>query len=280
MTAVLFALASAGCYGVSDFVGGITSRRSSPWTVAVYAQLVGGVLLGVLALGQPLRLSMAAAVWTVVAGLGNGIGTAALYRGFALGRMGVVAPLSGVGAAVLPVTFGVAVGERPGLLVWLGIVAALPGIWLVASEPPPAVDAPRPESAGVIDGLVAGAGFGLLFVALSQLPGDAGFLPLAANQLVAGVVVLAAAVALRAPLRPSAPVAWGGLVCGALGAGSTYTFMMATQAGELTIVSILASLYPALTVLLAAAVLRERVHGLQGVGMVLCAVAVGLVVGG
>ena len=105
---VLLALSGAVFYGLSDFVGGIASRRTSAWSVALTAALSGAVfvLLGGLALdSDPTRQDL---VWGVLAGVGNGFGTAFLYRGLSSGRMGVVAPVSGVGAAVLPVVVGVA----------------------------------------------------------------------------------------------------------------------------------------------------------------------------
>lgn len=281
MTAVLLALASAAAYGLSDFVGGVTSKRASPWSVALVAQLVGGAAvlgLATVAPGEPTTTDL---VWALVAGVANGVGTGFLYRGLSSGRMGVVAPVSGVGAAVVPVAVGVLSGERPSALVWIGIVVALPGIWLVAREPVAEdVTGAAPTSSGAVDGVLAGLGFGALFAALAQIPEQAGFLPLALNQLVAGVVVVAMATALRARWLPREPAAGLGAVSGVLGATATGCFLLASQAGFLTVVSILASLYPAVTVVLAATVLREHVHRGQAVGLVLCGAAVALVAGG
>lgn len=281
MTAVLLALAAAAAYGLSDFVGGVTSKRASPWSVALVAQLVGGVAVLALATvvrGEPTTADLG---WALVAGVANGVGTGFLYRGLSSGRMGVVAPVSGVGAAVVPVAVGVLTGERPSVLVWVGILVALPGIWLVAREPVPEdVTGEPPTSSGALDGVLAGLGFGALFAALAQIPEEAGFLPLALNQLVAGVVVVAMATALRTRWLPREPAAALGAVSGVLGATATGCFLLATQSGYLTVTSILASLYPAFTVVLAATVLREHVHRGQAVGLVLCGAAVALVAGG
>lgn len=281
MTAALLALASATMYGLSDFVGGVTSKRASPWSVALVAQLAGG--LAVLALatlldGTPTATDLR---WAVVAGLANGLGTGFLYRGLSSGRMGVVAPVSGVGAALVPVVVGLATGERPSVLVALGMVAALPGIWLVARSPEVEdVGGDEPRSSGAVDGVLAGLGFGALFAALAQIPESAGFVPLALNQLVAGGVIVVMATLLRAAWLPREPAAAFGAVCGVLGAAATGAFLLATQAGYLTITAILASLYPAVTVLLAATVLHERVHRSQAWGLLLCGAAIGLVVSG
>jgi len=281
VTAVLLALGAAAAYGLSDFVGGVTSKRASPWSVALVAQLVGGLVVLAIAAGAGGDPTSGALAWAVVAGIANGIGTGFLYRGLSSGRMGVVAPVSGVGAALVPVAVGLVTGERPSALVWLGIVAALPGIWLVAREPVPEdVGGDRPTRSGAVDGVLAGLGFGALFAALAQIPESAGFWPLALNQLVAGLVVVAMATALRVAWLPRERAAAFGAVSGVLGATATGAFMLAAQSGFLTVTAVLASLYPAVTVLLAATVLREHVHRSQAVGLVLCGVAVALVAGG
>lgn len=283
MTTVLFALASALAYGLSDFVGGLVSRRTSAWPVAFVGGLgmvSGALLLAVLLPGEATRADLA---WGALAGLGSGTGGAFLYRGFARGRMGVVAPVSAVGAVLLPVAAGVAGGERPAALVWVGIVAALPGIWLVSREPaqPLAEGGPDPGPAeGLADGVLAGLGFGVLFTAMGQVPEGAGYWPLAVAQSVGLVAIAVTATLLRERWVPRARSEAWGLVAGVLATLAVWCFLLATQAGLLAVASVLTSLYPAFTVLLAVAVLRERVHRAQAVGLVLCGLAVGLVAGG
>ncbi|QBR94246.1 DMT family transporter [Nocardioides euryhalodurans] len=279
--AVGLALLSALAYGLSDFVGGVFSKRASPWSVALVGQLAGAaVVLGLAALtdGTPTGTALG---WAVVAGVGNGLGTAFLYRGLSSGRMGVVAPLSGVGAVLVPVAVGLVTGERPPTLVWVGILAALPGIWLVAREPATGdVTGAASGGSGAVDGVLAGLGFGALFATLAQVPDSAGFLPLALNQLVAAVVVVVVASLLRAPWLPREPAAAAGVLTGVLGALATGAFLVASQQGFLTVTAVLASLYPAVTVVLAATVLREHIHRAQAAGLVLCGVAVALVAAG
>jgi drug/metabolite transporter (DMT)-like permease len=275
--AVLLSLLAAASYGLADFCGGLASKRSSAWGVAFVALLTGSLLVvsaGVVLDGDP---TWADVWWAVLAGVGNGFGTAFLYRGLGSGRMGVVAPVSGVGAALIPVVVGVLLGERPAVLVWLGILLALPAIWLVAREPsgsgPPALG-------GAMDGALAGMGFGLLFVALAQVSEDAGLLPLAVNQVVAAPVIVAVATLLGQPWRPAAAAVPLGTLAGMLGAAATIAFLLATREGYLSIASVVTSLYPAFTVILAATVLREHVHRAQAAGLLLCAVAVSLVAAG
>lgn len=279
--AVVLSLLAAAAYGLADFVGGVTSKRVTPWAVALVAQLGGSALVFLLTLVTDGDMTRTDLGWSVVAGVANGFGTAFLYRGLSSGRMGVVAPVSAVGAVLVPVAVGLATGERPGVVVWLGIVAAVPGIWLVSREPTTedVTDAPASGS-GVVDGVLAGLGFGSLFAALAQIPEEAGFAPLALNQLVAAGTIVAVAVALRQSFVPRQPAAAFGVVSGALGALATGAFMVAAQSGYLTVTAVLASLYPAFTVLLAATVLREHIHRGQAIGLALCAAVVGLVAGG
>jgi drug/metabolite transporter (DMT)-like permease len=276
--AVILSLLAAVGYGLADFCGGLTSKRGSAWGVALLASMTGALAIGATSLaveGDPTAGDFG---WAVAAGIGNGFGTAFLYRGLSSGRMGVVAPVSGVGAAVIPVVVGVALGERPALLVWVGIALALPAIWLVAREPDGLGGPAAPG--GVVDGSLAGLGFGFLFVALSRLSDDAGLLPLALNQVVAGAVIVAVAVGLGQPWRPNLATAAGGAVAGVLGFVAMVCFLYATREGYLSIASVVTSLYPAVTVLLAATVLREHVHRAQALGLAMCAAAVALVAAG
>ena len=277
MIAVVLALLGAISYGVSDFIGGLASRRTSVWPVAILSctgSLLGAVALAVLVPGDPTRAQL---WWGAVAGIGAGGGTAFLYRGLSAGRMGVVAPVSGVGATLIPVLIGVWSGERPTAVVWLGMVAALPGIWLVSREES---GGPAVGPSGLLDGLLAGLGFGVLFAALGQVPDGAGYWPLAAAEAASVATVVVACLALRGTPLPHAREQWWGLVSGLLAAAAGVCFLVATHHGLLSVSAVLVSLYPAFTVLLAALVLRERIHRVQGAGLALCGLAVVLVAGG
>ena len=274
---VLLSLLAAASYGLADFLGGFVSKRVSAWSVAFCAQLGGAAATLAVALvvgGDPTARDLG---WAAAAGVGNGVGTAFLYRGLSAGRMGVVAPVSGVGAALLPVLVGVSAGERPAALAWLGIAVAFPAIWLVSRE---ADSSTATGSSGLLDGVLAGLGFGSLFVALAQVGDDAGLLPLALNQAVGGLVIVVIATSAGAPWLPREPRAGLGAVSGLLGAVATGLFMVATQGGSLTVAAVLTSLYPAFTILLAATVLREHVHRTQAFGLLLCGAAIALVAAG
>ena len=278
MTTVLLALGAAVAYGLSDFLGGVISRRTSVWPVALMACTGAGLGTLVLAFAVPGTPTGADIAWGLLAGVGSGVGTAFLYRGFARGRMGVVAPVSAVGAALLPAAIAVLTGERPSTLVWIGIVAALPGIWLVSREPP--ADAAGGRAAGFLDGILAGAGFGVLFAALGQVPDGSGYWPVMAAQVVSLVSVVVAALLLGGDPRPRQAEAWWGLAAGLLATLAVVGFLLATHEGLLSVAAVLTSLYPAFTVLLATLLLGERLHRSQSIGLALCAVSVACVAAG
>nr|WP_236778932.1 DMT family transporter [Agromyces seonyuensis] len=265
-------LASAVAYGASDFVGGVGARRASSLQIALVGQTAGALALLAYAAvlpGSPIPSDFG---WAALAGVGSASGSIFLLRGFARGRMGVVAPVSAVGAAALPVLAGTALGDRPGWISWTGMLVALPGIWLVSRETSsPATSGSR---GAFVDGALAGAGFGLLFIALAQLSDDAGPLPLAADQAIGALLTAATGLALRQPWRPGRRAIGWGSASGVLGAGGTLAFALAAGASELGIVAVLASLYPAVTVLLAAALLGERIRLAQRIGIGICTLAV------
>lgn len=273
MTVVL-ALVAAFFYGLSDFVGGVASRRTSVWPVGLLAcvgALAGSVVIAAFNGGDPHGSDVA---WALLAGVGSGLGTAFLYRGFAAGRMGVVAPVSAVGSVLVPLITGVATGERPAVIGWLGIVLAIPAIWLVSREDDAA---PSEGSTGLLDGIAAGLGFGLLFAALGQLSEQAGYWPLVGTQAVAVLALVGAALLLGGDPVPRRRADLGGLLAGVLASLAVLFFLLATSHGLLSIAAVLTSLYPAFTVLFAITLLRERVHRTQAYGLTLCAVAVVLV---
>ena len=275
--AVVLALIGAVAYGASDFVGGLTSRRAGTWAVVAFAQ-ASAVIFLLIALpflpGSPTARGMA---WGAVSGVGTTVGTLALYRGLAHARMNVVAPLSGVIAAALPVVFGLITGERPSALALTGIVIALAAIVLVSLSSSP-VESDRPS--GVIEGITAGVGFAVLFVALQRAGHAAGAWPLLPSEGVSIVVVLAIAIPRGYSLRPSAAVLPGIATVGALGVLATTLYIFATAHGLLSVVAVLTSLYPAVTVILAAVLLRERSTPVQVLGMLCAVVAVTMIATG
>jgi drug/metabolite transporter (DMT)-like permease len=274
---VVLALIGAVSYGASDFIAGLMTRRAGSWSVVAVAQTAAVVCLLVVLPFLPGSLTARGFAWGALAGVGTTIGTLALYRGLAQARMNVVAPLSGVIAAMLPVVVGLATGERPSTPALIGIGVALAAIVLVSLSAAPE-EAERPS--GVIEGLVAGAGFGLLFIALQRAGSSAGAWPVLASELVSVVAVVAIALVRHYPLVPGVKDLPGISAVGVLGAGATVLYLYATAHGLLSLVAVLISLYPAATVILAAVVLRERSTRVQVIGMLCAVVAVVLIARG
>lgn len=277
--AILLGLASAIAFGVSDYLAGVLSRRLHFTLVGLISQ-VSATALAWASLpwtGGP-RPATAALAWGALSGIGGGVGSLALYRGLGRGKMSVVGPLSSVGAAALPALAGIALGDRPSPLAIGGVLLALPAIWLVASSSgrPGGERAAGPS--GVGDGLLAGAGFGLLFIGLARAGDGAGLWPVATGQLTALVlltVVVGVRLAMTRPALPGGPRALlPPLLVGCLSVTATLLYFLATHSGLLTIVAVLASLYPGITVLLAWLLLGERITRVQRAGLALCAVAV------
>lgn len=264
--AALLALFSAAVYGVGDFSGGMAARRVPATTVLLWSHLIGFVLLlaatpllGGHPDGGDLLLGLAG-------GLAGAVGVGLLYKGLAVGPMSVVAPITALLSALVPVLVGVLQGERPRLGVALGMAAALASIVLVSAQGGGSL---RPaDPSGVLFALGAGLGFGLFFVALSYTGDDSGIWPLVATRVASvssvGALALLGKVSREAP-RGEARRLTG--VAGTLDATANVLYLLAVRRGLLSVVSVLAALYPVSTVVLARAVLKERFGTLQRIGM-------------
>jgi drug/metabolite transporter (DMT)-like permease len=275
--AVFLSLCSAAAYGLSDFVGGLLSKRTSVWAVAAVSQSTAAVLSYGLAGVESAGPASDMLRWGMLAGLGSAAGNVFIYRGLARGRMAVVAPLSAITAAALPVLAGFLAGEEPGTLPIAGIIVALPSIWLVSGGGSGLHDAGRGE---VANGLVAGAGFGLQFAALGQVPETAGLWPLAISQALSVVFIVGCAAALRERWVPHDRYGGFGVGAGLLSGIATVCFQLSAQQGLLAIAGVLTALYPAVTVLLAATILRERIQTAQAAGLTFAALAIALIAAG
>jgi drug/metabolite transporter (DMT)-like permease len=281
---IVLGLAAALLYGSSDFAGGVAARRLGPLRVTVVGAAVATALAwAVLFASNGPGPSVHAVAWGLASGLAGGAGTLVLYRGLARGQMSVVGPVSAVGAAVVPVAAGVALGERPGPLVIAGVVVALPAIVLVAASGRPAGGRAGGSAGGRASGLLggglpegvaAGLAFGILFIGLAQAGRDDGLWPVASEQTGALLVTLAAVVRARPSLRVPVRAAVLPVLAGASGMAATVAYFYATHFSLLAIAAVLVSLYPGVTVLLARVLLHERFSPAQRVGLGLCALAV------
>jgi drug/metabolite transporter (DMT)-like permease len=254
LLAVALALGAAGIWGAGDFTGGLTTKKLSVWAVVVGSQSAGLLLMLVLALvsDEPLP-SLQTAGWAVAAGLAGAIGVAALYGALASGAMGLVAPISGVGAAGIPIVFGVLVGERPTALQVAGMIAGLLAIGLASG---PSRTGP---SRGVGLAVIAAVGFGTLFVLFKQAGATGVFWPLVAARVGSVSLFTAWCVATGRPfLPPPSRLAILVVLAGILDMGANGLYILSTRQGLLSLVAVLASLYPIATALLARVILDER----------------------
>ncbi len=273
LSTVGFALAASLSWGAGDFSGGVATRRAKVLSVVVAAHAIGLVLLIVLALSWSEALpTMLDVVWGSVAGLVGAVGLVSFYQALAVGRMGIVAPITAMLSAAVPVLFGAFFEGLPGPLQIIGFVLALIAVGLISGL---GVVRERPKGLGLA--LLAGFGFGSFFIFISLVSHSAVFWPLAAARLSSFLFILVVALTRRQEVLPNKAVLPIVLLAGALDVAGNTFFVLAAHTGRLDVAAILSSLYPAVTVLLASIILKERVTRLQAVGILVALVAVPLI---
>lgn len=263
-------------YGIGDYCGGRSSRGADSFVVTFVGQLFSLVLLGMalFSFGDPAP-PLRDWLWGAAGGVGGFVGLSLFYLALSKGSMTVVAPLTAMVSSIIPVVGGVLLGERPNALGYLGIVLALGGIALVTG----AVGLAH-QSTTVSIALLAvfgGCGFGWMYVCLDRAHEDSGMWPLLGARIasisIAGVVMLAR--------RGSGPRFAGigllAMVAGLFDMAANILFVVANHRGLLSLVSVIASLYPVSTIVLAMRIDRERVTRSQVGGMALAAMALALV---
>jgi uncharacterized membrane protein len=279
--AYLLALLSAAFFGAADFIGGMATRRAHSFAVVVVTGVAGLALLAVLIpLMPPATPSAGDFAWGAAGGLAGGCAIALLYRALAIGTMSVVAPITAVCGAILPVVAGLILGERPSLPTGIGMVVALVAIILVSQENKQAPGpGPRAPGTAIRLALLAGVAIGFFYLALAETSPDAGLWPLVSARAVSVTLFGLAVIAGRHTLRMPGPLAGLVIAGGVLDMLANALYLLATRGGPLSVVVILSSLYPASTVLLARIVLKERLSPPQVAGVVGATIAVMLIVG-
>ncbi|QHC66650.1 EamA family transporter [Rathayibacter sp. VKM Ac-2759] len=274
MAALLLALLSAVAYGVSDFLGGLASRRVAALRVVLVSYPVSAFVIAALAPFAGGRLDTASLLWGAASGAVMAVAMWCFYLALAEGPMSIVSPVTAVMVAGVPVVVGVALGERPSPVSLVGILLAVAAIVLVSREAAASGQGRRftPRVARLTLG--AGTCFALSFVFTDRIDGGSGLWALVAARVVASCLVAVAATRTTrtAPLR-------GRLLVLAVGVGlldvvANIGMLYAFRDGMLSLVSVLIALYPAVTVGLAVAVLRERLGPGQWLGMALATGAV------
>ena len=271
-------MAGALGWGVGDFLGGIAARRLAVLSVLVVSQLVGlaGVYTWVLLAGEPVP-SLADLAAAGAGGVAALVGLAALYRGFALGAMGIVAPISAA-SPVVPLAVDAAQGVVPSALQWLGVVLVVSGIVVLSFEP--AAPGSRRVAAGAGLALIAALGFGLFFVGIDAGADDSPAWAVAAARSASLPVAVLAALVARVPLtapRPLLPLLVG---VGVFDTGANVLVAAAADQGAIGTVAVLGSLYPVVTVVLAWLVLGERLAAWKRTGGAVALIGAAVVAAG
>jgi drug/metabolite transporter (DMT)-like permease len=293
MLVTAFGLVGAFVYGGADFLGGLASKRLSPFAVTGIAAISGLVMLLVAYPFVGGAWSPEAVLWGSLSGVSGAIGISLLYACLAIGPMSILSPLTAVVSAVVPLTVGLARGAAFQPIGYVALALALVAVVLVGFAPEK--NAIRPSLRGILMAIGSGAMIGVFLIAIDLAPADSGLVPLffnrAVNGAIMGVIVLAALLVARrrsdATTRPAAAsdrprgarlrtALVLALACGVADATANGLILTGLRLGELSVMSVLTALYPAGTIVLAAIVLKERIAPLQVVGLVLAIAAAGM----
>jgi uncharacterized membrane protein len=277
--AILFGLLTAVLFGSGDFFGALSAKKTSVLYIVAFSHLVG--LVGAVVLAPFLADAF---TWTdfaigAVGGAFGGIGVALLYRGLARGPMAVVAPLTAITSAAVPAIWGVAGGETLSAIAWVGVAVALTAIGL--SSIPSSSDGAVVTKAVIGQALLSGACFGSMFILLDATLDATAPWPIVGARTLTTAVLLTIIFTMKREGLPTVKPAIGTIVlAGLFDTGSNVIFLFATTLGDLSIVAVLSSLYPAATVLLARFWLNERMSRIQLAGLVLALTATALIAAG
>lgn len=279
---VVLGLASAAAWGSADFGGGLAGRRAPLFGVVLFSQLLGLLIaLGVAIVRREAIPAPNDVAVAIIGGLLGGVGIAALYGGLARGRMGVVAPISGVLSAIVPVTAGIVLQGLPGPAALVGIALAIVAVVLVSGAPGASSALPQRRIAGipadVAIALVAGTSLGMLNLVISRLTPGSVFAPLVLVRLTEALLLGSMILVIRRPWRLPRAIWPLILVVGGLDMAGNGLFVLAAQAGRLDVAAVLSSLYPVATLILAATLLKEKVVGVHAIGVAAAVAAIILV---
>ena len=272
--AFVYGLCAAIAWGAGDFSGGFATRRSNVLLVVLWSQLIGAAALVVLAVEMAADMpQLVHLFYGGVAGIFGVFGLTALYQGLALGRMGIVAPISAVTAAVIPIGIAAYSEGLPGNLQLVGFGLALLAIWTLSNSR----GTTKILSHELVHAVASGLGFGMFFVLIDQVSSQAILWPLVAARGTS-ITCLLLLVLTRGEFHVPEKNQLGLMALVGLfdAAGNTF-FALATRMGRLDISVVLSSLYPAATVLLAWLILKERLTSTQWTGLAITAVSLALI---
>jgi drug/metabolite transporter (DMT)-like permease len=273
---VVLGLFAAIFYGIADFAGGFASRRHTAVTVLLYSYPVGAVLMLAMLPLFPGHLDAHVVLFGALGGAAGMVGVVIMYHLMTTAPMNVISPVTAVLAAIVPVIVGVATGDRPRVAAWVGIAIGVVAVVLVSRTND---DHPHGRIAITVLGLafLSGVGFGLYFVFLAKAGTHSGLWPLVISRITSAFLIVPIAWQRRAFGLIRGRMLAVTVLAGALDASANMFFLLATHDGLLSLASVLSSLYPAVTVMLAVGLLHEHTSRLQRAGLALAATAVVLI---
>lgn len=274
-SAIVYGLASAASWGTGDFSGGLATRRNPVYGVVLISQIISAILLVILALvfaeSWPIWQDLA---FGALAGISGTLGLLALYTGLSQSAMGIIAPLSAVLTAIIPIVVGSFEDGLPAPTQLAGFVLALVSVWFLSS----AGKDFRVDVQTLFLPLLAGLGFGLFFIFIDRLSGEAVFIPLVAARSISVPMMAIFILATRRTIKPADGHGWITIaMAGIFDTGGNAFFALATRIGRLDVSTVLASLYPAATILLAWLILKEKLSSKQWLGVAGALVSLALI---
>jgi len=275
--ALILSVFTAIQYGLSDFSGGMATRKNSVFFVIVLSQVLG------LATGLAIIPSLSPGLpglrdlwWGAAAGVGGALGLVVLYHALARSIVSIVSPAAALTGAVVPLVYGLILGERIGTLGLVGIGLALPAIAALSIEPGDTENAPGKSARALMYGVLSGLGFGLFFICISRTSETSGLWPLIASRTASIALLVPILFRRRRKTDRTLHAVFPLIVAGVLDMGANITLLLAMRSGLLVIVTTVSSLYPAPTVILARLIFKERISAVRWSGLVLAVIGVAL----
>jgi drug/metabolite transporter (DMT)-like permease len=278
---VALAALSGLIWGVGDFSGGKATQRAAVLPVVWVSKLVSLPLLVIFLVTTYVPVTAIGLAWGGLAGIAGVVGLVLFYRALAAGAMTVVAPVTGVTSAAIPVVVGLVAGEHPSALRLFGVGCALLAIALVSLAPQPSGHRQVVTRRLVVAALGAGTGFALFFILLSvagrAAAGSVGLWPIAGSQISAVVMLALLLLMTRpGPWPRQATLRWT-MLAGPCDMTANALYLLASRDGDLSVVAPIAALYPVTTVILALIIEHERLRGIQVAGLIFAVAALVLV---
>ena len=273
---IVLAFACAVVYGVADYCGGRATRSAPSVAISLLGQVtsLAFALVVVLAVGTPFPVWREIG-WGAMAGVASSMALAAFYHAMSRGSMTVVAPITAVTSAVLPVGFGLVRGDRPAVIAYVGMALALVAIALVSGAV--GVRHIETQRSTIVFAIIGGIGFAWIFIALGETTSASGIWPLVSARVISVTLTGAVVVATRTVVRGVGSVWRLAVFAGLLDMSANFLYLLAVRRGLLSIVVVVVALYPVSTVVLAFRLDRERVSRSQAVGMAMALSALVLV---